>query len=84
MHVSDDERWEAEPGGFFFDRGGCCRMGKMAVLVDGGFYLKRARSLKGEATPRDRAAELVSYLVSTQYVLDGYARRIRKALGVEQ
>lgn len=36
-------------------------MGKMAVLVDGGFYLKRARSLKGEATPRDRAAELVSY-----------------------
>lgn len=36
-------------------------MGKMAVLVDGGFYLKRARCLKGEKTANERADELVQY-----------------------
>lgn len=36
-------------------------MGKMAVLVDGGFYLKRAKCLKGEKTAHDRAEELVQY-----------------------
>ena len=36
-------------------------MGKMAILVDGGFYLKRAKCLKGEKTARDRAEELVQY-----------------------
>ena len=36
-------------------------MHRMAVLVDGGFYLKRAKKLKGAKTPADRAKELVSY-----------------------
>lgn len=36
-------------------------MGKMAVLVDGGFYLKRARNLKGGKTAGKRADELVQY-----------------------
>lgn len=35
---------------------------KMAVLVDGGFYLKRAKNLMGrEKTPQERADELVGY-----------------------
>lgn len=36
-------------------------MGKMAILVDGGFYLKRAKSLKGPKKPYLRANELISY-----------------------
>lgn len=32
-----------------------------AILVDGGFYRKRARYLFGEKTPKDRADELYSY-----------------------
>lgn len=36
-------------------------MSKMAVLVDGGFYLKRAKNLKGDKTPKARAKELVDY-----------------------
>ena len=36
-------------------------MGKMAILVDGGFYLKRAKCLKGSKTPEARAEELVQY-----------------------
>lgn len=36
-------------------------MGKMAVLVDGAFYLKRAKSLKGQKSPSARADELVRY-----------------------
>lgn len=36
-------------------------MGKMAILVDGGFYLKRAKSLKGARSPEARAEELVQY-----------------------
>ena len=36
-------------------------MGTMAVLVDGGFYLKRAKNLRGIKTPQKRADELVSY-----------------------
>lgn len=36
-------------------------MHKMAVLVDGGFYLKRANKLMGEKTPEERAKELVDY-----------------------
>lgn len=36
-------------------------MHKMAVLVDGGFYLKRAKNLRGDATPEKRADELVRY-----------------------
>lgn len=36
-------------------------MHKMAVLVDGGFYLKRAKWFHGEKSPRKRADELVGY-----------------------
>lgn len=36
-------------------------MTKMAVLVDGGFFLKRAKNLKGEASPEERAEQLVRY-----------------------
>ncbi|MDO4289598.1 MAG: NYN domain-containing protein [Eggerthellaceae bacterium] len=33
----------------------------MAILVDGAFYLKRAKSLFGQKSPADRAEELVQY-----------------------
>ena len=33
----------------------------MAILVDGGFYLKRARNMRGQASPADRANELYQY-----------------------
>lgn len=36
-------------------------MHKMAVLVDGGFYLKRAKNLRGELDPKERASELARY-----------------------
>lgn len=36
-------------------------MGKVAILVDGGFYLKRAHYLFGDKTPKERAKELVDY-----------------------
>ncbi len=36
-------------------------MSKVAVLVDGAFYLKRAKNLKGERTPARRAEELARY-----------------------
>ena len=32
-----------------------------AILVDGGFYRRRAYNLFGDKTPEDRAAELVEY-----------------------
>ena len=34
---------------------------RTAILVDGGFYRKRAKSLWGEKNPKDRADELESY-----------------------
>lgn len=34
---------------------------KTAVLVDGGFYRRRAQKMKGDASPKDRADELFSY-----------------------
>lgn len=33
----------------------------MAILVDGGFYRRRAQAVKGDKTPPERAEELVSY-----------------------
>lgn len=36
-------------------------MNKVAILVDGGFYKKRAKILFGEKTPQDRASELITY-----------------------
>lgn len=37
-------------------------MTKTAILVDGGFYRKRARKLWGKKTPADRADELNAYV----------------------
>lgn len=37
---------------------------KTAILVDGGFYRKRARSLFGDKTPEERAKELHDYCMS--------------------
>ena len=34
---------------------------KVAILVDGAFYLKRAYYLWGEKAPKERANELISY-----------------------
>ena len=36
-------------------------MNKIAILVDGGFYKKRAKALFGEKTPDERASELITY-----------------------
>lgn len=36
-------------------------MARMAVLVDGAFYLKRARKLMGSKSPQARAEELTNY-----------------------
>lgn len=36
-------------------------MKKVAILVDGGFYQKRANYIFGEKSPKDRAIELVEY-----------------------
>lgn len=62
------------------------------VKVDGEQLEKLAHDAAVELTGIDRDALLeladeleegdVTYLVSTQYVLDSYARRIREALGV--
>lgn len=37
------------------------RMSKTAILVDGGFYQKRAQYLWGKRTPVERANELITY-----------------------
>ena len=37
---------------------------RMAILVDGAFYLKRAKSLKGLKTPQERANELTRYCLA--------------------
>ena len=37
-------------------------MSKTAILVDGGFYRKRAKSLWGEHTPRETANGLITYV----------------------
>jgi len=39
-------------------------MEKTAILVDGGFYTKRANYLWGSKTPEDRAKELVTYCMN--------------------
>lgn len=36
-------------------------MGKVAILVDGGFYQKRVNFLFGEKTPEQRAEEMLTY-----------------------
>ncbi len=42
-------------------------MKSVAILVDGGFYKKRARFLFGEKSPSDRAAELIQYCLRHVY-----------------
>ena len=39
-------------------------MTKTAILVDGGFYKTRARTLLGEKTPQERAEELEKYCLA--------------------
>lgn len=41
---------------------------KMAILVDGGFYRRRAFNLFGDKTPKERANELVTYCM--QHIKD--------------
>ncbi|ESE29873.1 hypothetical protein HMPREF9089_00906 [Eubacterium brachy ATCC 33089] len=36
-------------------------MKKIAILVDGGFYKKRAKTLYGSLTPEERCKELINY-----------------------
>ena len=36
-------------------------MKKVAILVDGGFYKKRAKTLWGDKEPEERAEELIKY-----------------------
>lgn len=36
---------------------------EIAILVDGAFYLKRARVLFGDKCPTDRSYELVQYCI---------------------
>jgi hypothetical protein len=38
-------------------------MVRTAILIDGGFYRKRAISLWGQKSPEQRAGELVNYCV---------------------
>ena len=40
---------------------------KTAILVDGGFYRKRAAFLWGKKTPQDRARELYAHLTHERY-----------------
>lgn len=36
-------------------------MGKTAILVDGGFYRRRAQIIQGDKTAKERALELDNY-----------------------
>ncbi len=42
-------------------------MKKIAVLVDGGFYKKRAKTLFGDKKPQERATELFDYCIRHIY-----------------
>ena len=37
------------------------KVSKIAVLIDGGFYRRRAQALQGEKTPEERRKELMNY-----------------------
>lgn len=43
---------------------------RTAILVDGGFYRKRAAYLWGKKAPEDRAKELAAYCVA--HIKDTY------------
>jgi uncharacterized LabA/DUF88 family protein len=49
-----------KPRGFFGD----AEMSRVAILIDGSFYQRRARILKGDSTPEERARELINYCYS--------------------
>lgn len=34
---------------------------KIAILIDGGFYRRRAQALLGEKTPNERLTEMIKY-----------------------
>jgi uncharacterized LabA/DUF88 family protein len=57
----------AEPWGFFW------RYGWPAVLIDGGFYQKRAHFLWGPKSPHERAQELVKYCI--RHLKDEHEKR---------
>ena len=58
---SHSDIWnKTKPKGFLIIKG-CSQMIRIAVLVDGGFYRKRANSLFGKKSPKDRATELYEY-----------------------
>ena len=46
---------------------------RTAILVDGGFYRKRARSLWGNKSPSERANELNDYCY--RHLIDNYENR---------
>lgn len=48
---------------------------KTAILVDGGFYRKRARNLWGEKTAEERANELIAYCLAHLNKKDGNEER---------
>lgn len=51
-------------------------MGKTAIMVDGGFYRKRANYLLGEKSAEDRADELVEYC--SRHLWDSYTNNRRE------
>lgn len=53
---------------------------KVAILVDGGFYLKRAKYLWGKKTPSERAKELHSYCTQHLSVWDRGEKCYRRDL----
>lgn len=57
-----------KPGPLFSGKG---EMTKTAILVDGGFYRKRAAKLWGKKSPRERAEELIGYMFKHLDKTDG-------------
>lgn len=51
-------------------------MPKTAILIDGGFYRKRAKHLWGEKTAQDRAKELEAYCKAHLHRKDSGAQRL--------
>jgi uncharacterized LabA/DUF88 family protein len=48
-------------------------MAKTAILVDGGFYHRRAQGIWGDISPEDRAKELIKYC--QRHLRDNYEHR---------
>ena len=56
---------------------------RTAILVDGGFYQKRAYSLFGKKSPKERADELLSYCHRHLKTRDEYGRKCSNYLYVD-